>query len=55
MSKEVGSALDLLVSEEARPGSTMRPWVCRCLVRPDLCRYEALGLSVSEEAGPLQV
>ena len=71
MSKEVGSALDLLVSEEARPGSTMRPWVCRCLVRPDLCRYEArvcwclrrldlcryeaLGLSVSEEAGPVQV
>ena len=44
VSKEVGSALDLLVSEEARPGSTMRPWVCRCLVRPDLCRYEALGL-----------
>ena len=55
VSKEVGSALDLLVSEEARPGSTMRPWVCRCLVRPDLCRYEALGLSVSEEAGPVQV
>ena len=52
MSKEVGSALDLLVSEEARPGSTMRPWVCRCLVRPDLCRYEALGLLASEEARP---
>ena len=28
----------------------MRPWVCRCLRRPDLCRYDALGLSVSEEA-----
>ena len=41
VSKEVGSALDLLVSEEARPGSTMRPWVCQCLRRPDLCRYEA--------------